>query len=169
MELSSVSIWELRGCLTRPLLEEWYLTCLLHRSYSCVGLQRQGRVEIITNDQGNRITPSYVAFTEEGERLVGDAAKNQAAQNPENTIFDAKRLIGRKWGDSDVKKDTKHFPFKLIEKSGKPAIQVSVKGDNKVFTPEEVSAMILGKMKETAEAYLGHKVTHAVVTVPAYL
>ena len=137
-------------------------------SYSCVGVQRQGRVEIITNDQGNRITPSYVAFTDENERLVGDAAKNQAAQNPENTIFDAKRLIGRKWGDSDVKKDQKHFPFKLVEKSSKPAIQVAVKGENRVFTPEEISAMVLGKMKETAEAYLGHKVTHAVVTVPAY-
>ncbi|KDN52192.1 heat shock protein 70 [Tilletiaria anomala UBC 951] len=140
----------------------------LGTTYSCVGVQRQGRVEIITNDQGNRITPSYVAFTPENERLVGDAAKNQAAQNPENTIFDAKRLIGRKWGESDVKKDLKHFPFKLVEKSGKPAIQVKVRGENKVFTPEEVSAMILGKMKETAEAYLGHKVTHAVVTVPAY-
>ncbi len=134
-----------------------------------MGVQRQGRVEIITNDQGNRITPSYVAFTEDtGERLVGDAAKNQIAQNPENTIFDAKRLIGRKWGEPDVKRDMRHFPFKLVEKASKPAVQVQVKGETKVFTPEEVSAMILGKMKETAEAYLGHKVTHAVVTVPAY-
>ncbi|WFD38432.1 ATPase with role in protein import into the ER [Malassezia japonica] len=140
----------------------------LGTTYSCVGVQRQGRVEIIANDQGNRITPSYVAFTKDGERLIGDAAKNQAAQNPENTIFDAKRLIGRKWGEADVKKDIKHFPFKLVEKKGKPAIQVEVNGDKKVFTPEEVSAMILQKMKDTAEAYLGHKVTHAVVTVPAY-
>lgn len=140
----------------------------LGTTYSCVGVQRQGRVEIIANDQGNRITPSYVAFTKDDERLIGDAAKNQAAQNPENTIFDAKRLIGRKWGESDVKKDLKHFPFKLVEKNGKPAIKVAVRGENKVFTPEEISAMVLQKMKETAEAYLGHKVTHAVVTVPAY-
>ena len=140
----------------------------LGTTYSCVGVQRQGRVEIIANDQGNRITPSYVAFSKDDERLIGDAAKNQAAQNPENTIFDAKRLIGRKWGEADVKKDVKHFPFKLVEKKGKPAIQVTVHGKPKVFTPEEISAMVLQKMKETAEAYLGHKVTHAVVTVPAY-
>ena len=140
----------------------------LGTTYSCVGVQRQGRVEIIANDQGNRITPSYVAFSKDDERLIGDAAKNQAAQNPENTIFDAKRLIGRKWGEADVKKDIKHFPFKLVEKKGKPAIQVTVHGKPKVFTPEEISAMVLQKMKETAEAYLGHKVTHAVVTVPAY-
>ncbi|KAI3620272.1 hypothetical protein CBS9595_002239 [Malassezia furfur] len=140
----------------------------LGTTYSCVGVQRSGRVEIIANDQGNRITPSYVAFTKDGERLIGDAAKNQASQNPDNTIFDAKRLIGRKWGEADVKKDIKHFPFKLVEKKGKPAIQVEVNGEKKVFTPEEISAMILQKMKETAEAYLGHKVSHAVVTVPAY-
>lgn len=140
----------------------------LGTTYSCVGVQRQGRIEIIANDQGNRITPSYVAFSKDDERLIGDAAKNQAAQNPENTIFDAKRLIGRKWGEADVKKDIKHFPFKLVEKKGKPAIQVTVHGKPKVFTPEEISAMVLQKMKETAEAYLGHKVTHAVVTVPAY-
>ncbi|MCO5579373.1 hypothetical protein L7F22_033228 [Adiantum nelumboides] len=139
----------------------------LGTTYSCVGIQRQGRVEIITNDQGNRITPSYVAFVED-ERLIGDAAKNQAAQNPENTVFDAKRLIGRSWSDADVKKDARHFPFKIVEKAGKPAIQVDVRGTKRVFTPEEISAMVLQKMKETAEAYLGHKVTHAVVTVPAY-
>ncbi|PWN51437.1 heat shock protein 70 [Violaceomyces palustris] len=139
----------------------------LGTTYSCVGVQVNGRVEIITNDQGNRITPSWVAFTD-NERLVGDAAKNQAAQNPEQTVFDAKRLIGRKWGESDLKKDIKQLPFKLVEKNGKPAIQVQVKGEKKVFTPEEISAMVLQKMKETAEAYLGHKVTHAVVTVPAY-
>lgn len=139
----------------------------LGTTYSCVGVQRKGRVEIITNDQGNRITPSYVAFVED-ERLIGDAAKNQAAQNPSQTIFDAKRLIGRSWGDSDVRKDARHFPFKLVEKANKPAIQVDVRGSARVFTPEEISAMVLQKMKETAEAYLGHKVTHAVVTVPAY-
>ncbi|WWD18668.1 chaperone DnaK [Kwoniella shandongensis] len=139
----------------------------LGTTYSCVAVQRGGKVEIIANDQGNRITPSWVAFTEE-ERLIGDAAKNQAANNPENTVFDAKRLIGRSAGDSDVKKDMKHWPFKIVNKAGKPMIQVNHRGDLKDFTPEEISAMVLTKMKETAEAYLGHKVTHAVVTVPAY-
>lgn len=136
-------------------------------TYSCVGVQVNGRVEILANDQGNRITPSYVAFTDE-ERLVGDAAKNQAANNPENTIFDAKRLIGRRFTDKEVQNDMKHFPFKVIDKDGKPAIQVKVKGETRTFTPEEISAMVLGKMKEIAESYLGKKVTHAVVTVPAY-
>ncbi|WVQ96535.1 chaperone DnaK [Kwoniella sp. CBS 9459] len=139
----------------------------LGTTYSCVAVQRGGKVEIIANDQGNRITPSWVAFTEE-ERLIGDAAKNQAANNPENTVFDAKRLIGRSADDADVKKDQKHWPFKIVNKGGKPMIQVNHRGDLKDFTPEEVSAMVLTKMKETAEAYLGHKVTHAVVTVPAY-
>ena len=96
----------------------------LGTTYSCVGVQRQGRVEIIANDQGNRITPSYVAWTADGERLVGDAAKNQAAQNPDNTVFDAKRLIGRKWGETDVKRDAKHFPFKVVDRNGKPAVEV---------------------------------------------
>ncbi|RHZ75893.1 hypothetical protein Glove_208g69 [Diversispora epigaea] len=139
----------------------------LGTTYSCVGVQENGRVEILANDQGNRITPSYVAFTDD-ERLVGDAAKNQAANNPENTIFDAKRLIGRRFSDKEVQNDMKHFPFKIIDKDGKPAIQVLVKGETKIFTPEEISAMVLGKMKEIAESYLGKKVTHAVVTVPAY-
>ncbi|WWD05089.1 chaperone DnaK [Kwoniella europaea PYCC6329] len=139
----------------------------LGTTYSCVAVHKGGKVEIIANDQGNRITPSWVAFTEE-ERLIGDAAKNQASNNPENTVFDAKRLIGRSADDPDVKKDQKHWPFKIVNKSGKPMIQVNHKGDLKEFTPEEISAMVLTKMKETAEAYLGHKVTHAVVTVPAY-
>jgi len=130
-------------------------------------VQRGGKVEIIANDQGNRITPSWVAFTQD-ERLIGDAAKNQAPQNPFNTVFDAKRLIGRTYDDSDVKKDMTHWPFKIVNKGGKPMIQVDHRGDLKDFTPEEISAMVLTKMKETAEAYLGHKVTHAVVTVPAY-
>ncbi|KAJ3230582.1 ATPase with role in protein import into the ER [Chytriomyces hyalinus] len=134
---------------------------------SCVGVYKNGRVEIIANDQGHRITPSYVAFTDD-ERLVGDAAKNQAPMNPTNTIFDAKRLVGRRFDEPDVQKDMKHFPFKVVSKEGKPIIQVNVKGEAKKFTPEEVSAMVLQKMKETAEAYLGQKVTHAVVTVPAY-
>ncbi|XP_076140198.1 endoplasmic reticulum chaperone BiP-like [Alosa pseudoharengus] len=140
----------------------------LGTTYSCVGIFKNGRVEIIANDQGNRITPSYVAFTAEGERLIGDAAKNQLTSNPENTVFDAKRLIGRTWGDSSVQQDMKYFPFKVIEKKSKPHIQLNVSSQMKTFTPEEISAMVLTKMKETAEAYLGKKVTHAVVTVPAY-
>ncbi|GBB89555.1 hypothetical protein RclHR1_16290001 [Rhizophagus clarus] len=139
----------------------------LGTTYSCVGVHVNGRVEILTNDQGNRITPSYVAFTDD-ERLIGDAAKNQYSNNPQNTIFDAKRLIGRRFSDKEVQQDIKHFPFKVIDKDGKPVIQVTVKGEERIFTPEEISAMILGKMKEIAESYLGKKVTHAVVTVPAY-
>lgn len=141
----------------------------LGTTYSCVGVYKNGRVEIIANDQGHRITPSYVAFTADGERLVGDAAKNQAPLNPYNTIFDAKRLMGRQFNDKDVQMDMKHFPFKVISKAGKPMIEVEIKeGTPKTFSPEEVSAMILGKMKDIAESYLGEKVTHAVVTVPAY-
>ncbi|KAI8607437.1 heat shock 70 kDa protein, partial [Chytriomyces sp. MP71] len=139
----------------------------LGTTYSCVGVYKNGRVEIIANDQGHRITPSYVAFTDD-ERLVGDAAKNQAPMNPTNTVFDAKRLVGRRFDEPDVQNDMKHFPFKLVSKEGKPVIQVQVKGEQKKFTPEEISAMVLGKMKEIAESYLGQKVTHAVVTVPAY-
>ncbi|XP_034934583.1 endoplasmic reticulum chaperone BiP isoform X1 [Chelonus insularis] len=140
----------------------------LGTTYSCVGVYKNGRVEIIANDQGNRITPSYVAFTADGERLIGDAAKNQLTTNPENTIFDAKRLIGREWTDPTVQHDAKFFPFKVVEKNSKPHIKVATKDGDKIFAPEEISAMVLGKMKETAEAYLGKKVTHAVVTVPAY-
>jgi len=140
----------------------------LGTTYSCVGVFKNGRVEIIANDQGNRITPSYVAFTADGERLIGDAAKNQLTTNPENTIFDAKRLIGREWSDKAVQSDMKFFPFKLVEKNTKPHVQVETSQGEKTFAPEEISAMVLTKMKETAEAYLGKKVTHAVVTVPAY-
>jgi len=140
----------------------------LGTTYSCVGVFKNGRVEIIANDQGNRITPSYVAFTAEGERLIGDAAKNQLTTNPENTIFDAKRLIGREFKDSSVQHDLKYFPFKVIEKQTKPHVQVETSQGQKTFAAEEISAMVLTKMKETAEAYLGKKVTHAVVTVPAY-
>ena len=130
---------------------------------------KNGRVEIIANDQGNRITPSYVAYTPEGERLIGDAAKNQLTSNPENTVFDVKRLIGRTWDDSAVQSDRKYFPFKVIEKSNKPHIQLETKpGEFKTFAPEEISAMVLSKMKEIAEAYLGHEINNAVVTVPAY-
>ncbi|BEJ17040.1 hypothetical protein CspHIS471_0604410 [Cutaneotrichosporon sp. HIS471] len=139
----------------------------LGTTYSCVAVQKNGRVEIIANSLGNRITPSYVAFTDE-ERLIGEAAKNQAPQNPENTVFDAKRLVGRDFKDPDVQRDRKHWPFKIVNKDGKPMIEIDNKGTLKEFTPEEISAMILTRMKETAEAYLGEKVTHAVVTVPAY-
>jgi len=140
----------------------------LGTTYSCVGVFKNGRVEIIANDQGNRITPSYVAFTAEGERLIGDAAKNQLTTNPENTVFDAKRMIGREWTDSAVQHDIKYFPFKVVEKNTKPHISLTTAEGDRVFSAEEISAMVLVKMKETAEAYLGKKVTHAVVTVPAY-
>ncbi|BAO38917.1 heat shock protein SSA2 [Kluyveromyces marxianus] len=139
----------------------------LGTTYSCVAHFSNDRVEILANDQGNRTTPSFVAFTDT-ERLIGDAAKNQAAMNPANTVFDAKRLIGRNFSDPEVQGDIKHFPFKVVEVSGKPQIQVEYKGETKVFTPEEISSMILTKMKETAESYLGCKVNDAVVTVPAY-
>jgi L1 cell adhesion molecule like protein len=139
----------------------------LGTTYSCVGVFQHGKVEIIANDQGNRTTPSYVAFTDT-ERLIGDAAKNQAAMNPSNTVFDAKRLIGRKYDDSTVQSDMKHWPFKVINEGGKPKIQVEYKNETKSFTPEEISSMVLTKMKEIAEAYLGKKVSEAVITVPAY-
>uniref|UniRef100_A0A8R1DRC6 Heat shock 70 kDa protein C n=1 Tax=Caenorhabditis japonica TaxID=281687 RepID=A0A8R1DRC6_CAEJA len=141
----------------------------LGTTYSCVGVFKNGRVEIIANDQGNRITPSYVAFSgDQGDRLIGDAAKNQLTINPENTIFDAKRLIGRFYNDKTVQDDIKHWPFKIVDKSNKPSVQVKVGSEQKQFTPEEVSAMVLTKMKQIAESYLGHEVKNAVVTVPAY-
>jgi len=139
----------------------------LGTTYSCVGVFQHGKVEIIANDQGNRTTPSYVAFTDT-ERLIGDAAKNQVAMNPVNTIFDAKRLIGRKFTDSSVQTDMKLWPFKVVERGGKPKLSVEYKAEEKEFNPEEISSMVLTKMKETAESYLGGKITNAVVTVPAY-
>jgi len=139
----------------------------LGTTYSCVGVFQHGKVEIIANDQGNRTTPSYVAFTDT-ERLIGDAAKNQVAMNPTNTIFDAKRLVGRKFHDTAVQADMKHWPFKVTNSDGKPRLSVEYKTEERSFTPEEVSAMVLTKMKETAEAYLGSEVKDAVVTVPAY-
>lgn len=162
-EKRSSSLYDLRGGASDKING----ACIgidLGTTYSCVAVWRNGRVEICPNEQGNRITPSYVAFLEDGTRLIGDAAKNQASQNPSNTIFDVKRLIGRKFKDSTVQADKKLFPFALVDKKGIPNIEVS----NKKFSPEEISAMILRKMKETAEAFLGSPVTHAVVTVPAY-
>lgn len=140
----------------------------LGTTYSCVGVWHHDRVEIIPNDQGNRTTPSYVAFTDT-ERLIGDAAKNQVAMNPQNTVFDAKRLIGRRFSDAPVQNDMKLWPFKVLSGPGdKPMIEVSYKGEKKQFSPEEISSMVLSKMREIAEAFLGQAVKNAVVTVPAY-
>lgn len=140
----------------------------LGTTYSCVGVWLNDKVEIIPNDQGNNTTPSYVAFTET-ERLIGDAAKNQVARNPKNTVFDAKRLIGRKFSDKQVQDDMKHWPFKVEQGPGdKPYIVVQYKGETKKFHAEEISSMVLTKMKEIAEAFLGKPIKNAVITVPAY-
>ncbi|KAL1298005.1 heat shock 70 kDa protein 5 [Arachis duranensis] len=140
----------------------------LGTTYSCVAVWQNDRVEIIANDQGNRTTPSYVAFTDT-ERLIGDAAKNQVAMNPQNTVFDAKRLIGRRFSDPSVQSDMRHWPFKVVSgPQDKPMIVVNYKGEQKQFAPEEISSMVLTKMKEIAEAYLGKTIKNAVVTVPAY-
>lgn len=139
----------------------------LGTTYSCVGIFRNGKVEIIANDQGNRTTPSYVAFTE-SERLIGESAKNQAAMNPSNTVFDAKRLIGRNFNEHTVQEDMKLWPFKVVDENGKPTIKVEYKGETKNFRPEEISSMVLTKMKDTAESFIGGPVHNAVVTVPAY-
>ena len=139
----------------------------LGTTYSCVGVWKNGQCEIIANDQGARTTPSYAAFTD-SERLIGTAAKNQASQNSENTIYDAKRLIGRIYSDSSTQNDIKHFPFNVIDKNNKPIIQATYKGEVKDFQPEEISSMVLTKMKEIAEDYLGETVDGAVITVPAY-
>ncbi|KAJ3674156.1 hypothetical protein LUZ60_006148 [Juncus effusus] len=137
----------------------------LGTTYSCVGVYKNGRVEIIANDQGNRITPSWVAFDGK-ERLVGESAKNQAALNPSGTFSSSKRFIGRLFGDKEVQRDMKLLPLKVVNKDGKPYVQAELKNDTKVFSPEEISAMVLTKMKETAEAYLGKEIKNAVITVP---
>lgn len=139
----------------------------LGTTYSCVGVYMNGKVEIIANDQGERTTPSYVGFTDV-ERLIGASAKNAAPSNPTNTVYDAKRLIGRDFNDPKLQEIMKHFSFKVVDRASKPKIQVQFKEETKEFTPEEVSAMVLTKMKQTAEEYLGHVVKDAVITVPAY-
>jgi heat shock protein 1/8 len=139
----------------------------LGTTYSCVGIWQNDRVEIIANDQGNRTTPSYVAFSDT-ERLIGDAAKNQAASNTANTVYDAKRLIGRSFDDPTVQSDLKHMPFEVVSDNGKPLIVVQYQGEQKRFSPEEISSMVVGKMKEIAEAFIGKPVANAVITVPAY-
>ena len=140
----------------------------LGTTFSAVAVWQNDRVEIIANEHGNRTTPSYAAFSDT-ERLIGDGAKNQAAQNPKNTVFDAKRLIGRKFSDSVVQSDIKHWPFAVTaDANDKPLIGVEFKGEQKTYFAEEISAMILSKLKQNAEAYLGCDVTDAVITVPAY-
>lgn len=139
----------------------------LGTTFSCVGVWKNDTVEIIANDQGNRTTPSYVAFTDT-ERLVGDAAKNQASLNPKNTIFDAKRIIGKSFSDKETKNLCKHWSFDVVDLNGKPSFDVEYKSERKRFLPEEISAMILSKMKEVAENYIGEPVKDAVITVPAY-
>merc|ERR1712136_224187 len=147
-------------CLTDMAAKGHAVGIDLGTTYSCVGVFQHGKVEIIANDQGNRTTPSYVGFTDT-ERLIGDAAKNQVAMNPNNTVFDAKRLIGRKFSDSAVQSDMKHWSFDVIDEDTKPKVQVEYKGESKQFFAEEISSMVLVKMRETAEAYLGKEVPNA--------
>ncbi|CAG0904522.1 unnamed protein product, partial [Darwinula stevensoni] len=139
----------------------------LGTTYSCVGVYKSNTVDIIFNDWGNRTTPSYVAFTET-DRLIGDPAKKEAVKNYANTIFDVKRLIGRTYDEPSVQNDIKHWPFKVFNAKGKPMIRVSYKGEKKEYHPQQISSMVLVKMKEIAENFLGHEVKDAVVTVPAY-
>eukprot|EP00698_Gefionella_okellyi_P025052 TRINITY_DN9051_c0_g1_i2.p1 TRINITY_DN9051_c0_g1~~TRINITY_DN9051_c0_g1_i2.p1 ORF type:complete len:391 (-),score=81.45 TRINITY_DN9051_c0_g1_i2:1121-2293(-) len=148
---------------------DWVIGIDLGTSTCAVGVYRHGKVEIMANSQGNRITPSFVAFTDNGERLVGEAAKNQATLNPENTVFDVKRLIGRQFDDDEVQRDMKLLPYTIVNQGGKPMIQIITKSDGeKLYAPEQISAMLLTHMKEIAETYLGQKIKKAVVTVPAY-
>jgi heat shock protein 1/8 len=139
----------------------------LGTTFSCVGVFQNGKVEIVANDQGDRTTPSFISFTDT-ERLVGTGAKNMAASNSKNTCFDVKRIIGREWDDPIVQQEIKHYPYTVKNKNGRPCVEVEFKGETKEFTPEQLSAMILEKMKKTAEDYLGYEVKSAVITVPAY-
>jgi L1 cell adhesion molecule like protein len=139
----------------------------LGTTYSCVAVYKNGGVEILANDQGNRTTPSFVSFTD-SERLIGDAAKNEFLSNATNTVYDAKRMIGRDYNDNKLQQDMKHFAFKVVDRNNKPKIQVNYKNELKEFTAEEISAMVLTRMKETAESFLGEPVKNAVITVPAY-
>ena len=139
----------------------------LGTTYSCVAVYQNGNVNIIANDQGNRTTPSWVSFTDT-ERLVGDAAKNAALGNLSNTVYDTKRLIGRMFNDKEVQDDMKHFTYTVVDKNSKPHVQVNYLNELKQFAPEEIAAMVLGKMKESAESFLGQEVKNAVITVPAY-
>ena len=146
-ELCAFTIFLLLVCTASDVIIPFYTHTHTHTHSHSVGVYKGGRVEIIANDQGNRITPSYVAFTPDGERLIGDAAKNQLTTNPENTVFDAKRMIGRTWDDSSVQHDIKYFPFTTKKKNNKPHVQVKVKGEDRLFAAEEISAMVLTKMK----------------------
>ena len=139
----------------------------LGTTYSCVGVYQHGKVEIIANDQGNRTTPSYVGFSDK-ERIIGDGAKSAATSNPKNTIYDVKRLIGREYNDSSLRDDMKSLSYTIVNDGGKPKVQVMYQEEQKTFTPEEISSMILGYLKQQAENYLGKTVTDAVITVPAY-
>ncbi len=139
----------------------------LGTTFCCAGIYRNGNVEIVPTEQGDRTMASYVSFTET-ERIVGTPAKNQAVSNVTNTVFDAKRLIGRTYDDSKLQDMLSHFPFKVVNKNNKPYIQVEYKNEEKQFTPEEISSMLLAKLKENAEAYLGCEINNAVITVPAY-
>lgn len=139
----------------------------LGTTYSCVGVFQNGSVEIIANDQGNRITPSYVSF-QDNERLIGDGAKNASTQNPTQTVYEIKRMIGREFNDPILQKDLQLLPYTVVNEKGRPKVKVNYMNEEKLFSPEEISAMVLVKMKETAESFLGKKVTDAVITVPAY-
>merc|ERR1719409_313388 len=167
LAFSSESVESLDAATGKGSVEGSVMGIDLGTTYSCVGVYKNGRVEILQNDQGNRITPSVVGFTKEG-RLIGDAAKNQIAMNPTNTIYDAKRLIGRKFYDETVQADSKLWPFTIQNKDGKPMIEVEVDGQAKQWSAEEVSSMVLTKMRKIAEGYLGKTVTNAVITCPAY-
>lgn len=172
MMFGSGFLWFLLSMLAIPFYDEdetgLVIGIDLGTTYSCVGIVKDGHVVIIPNEQGNLITPSYVAFNTNGERLIGDSAKMQVTSNPNNTIFDVKRFIGREWEDLVVQHYIKYYPFKIIKKNNKPYVQVSIGKKERVFAPEEISAMVLGKMKELAEDYLQSDVHKAVITVPAY-